>query len=250
MNYEEMDRLNSTLDERTLEALSKVYYGHELWFEKPSIKGEKVSCHLMHGHNMSIDGVSPKMYVNSFIYTPDKKRKVKGNEKEGKEDWLVSTPKTADGDYTFYIDSSSVWCKDAKGKWTMGSKSKVKKVAYSGAYQLVAKKIIPVNAKGDFTPRAHTTLDILPASRSIKVGESIAFKVKYERRNLTGVQMKAYCKESKKEVMVDIVGGNATVKIDSKGTWMFLVRYRDESKKVSEEYDETVFVTTLVMETF
>lgn len=244
-----MDFLNRTLDKVSLEQLSKVYYGHELWFEIPSSKGKMVSCRLRHGHNMGIDGVAPEQYVKTFVYSPGKPRKIKAQDKKEETDWLVSTPKTTDGDYTFYTDSSSVWCKDAKGKWTMGPKSKVKKVEYSGAYQLVAKKIVPVNFKGDFTPKAHTTLDILPASRYIKLGDNAAFKVKYERKNLTGVQMKAYCKESKKDVMVDVVDGNATVKIDSKGTWMFLVRYRDGSKKVSEEYDETVFVTTLVMET-
>lgn len=32
------------------------------------------------------------------------------------------------------------------------------------------------------------------------------------------------------------------------GEWMFLVRHADPTKKVTEEFDETVFVSTLVME--
>ena len=249
MDYQEMIRLNQTLSEERLQQLSKVYYGHELWMESACVRGNNVSCRLRYGHNMAIDGVAPNSYVNTFVYVPGQTRKAKTNEKAGSEDWTLSCPKTEDGDYTFYTDSSSVWCKDAKGKWTMGPKSSVKNSAYSGAYQLVAKKIFSIGSKGDFKPTAHTMLDILPSARKLKVGEEIAFKVKYEKKNVTKCQMKAYCKESKKEIMADIIDGKVAIKIEDKGTWMFLVRLKDESKKVADEYDETVFVTTLVMET-
>ncbi len=43
--------------------------------------------------------------------------------------------------------------------------------------------------------------------------------------------------------------GIAKVPITGEGEWMFLVRHRDPTKKVNEEYDESVFVSTLVMET-
>ena len=249
MDYDMMERMNDMLDKGLLEKLSRVFYGHELWLDTPSSRGKVVSCHLRHGHNMKVDGVAPKHYVNPFVYTPDRTTKVRATEMEEKDGWKLSCPKTADGDYTFYIDSSSVWCRDSKGKWTMGAKSKVGDVSYSGAYELVAKKIVPVKSKGTFESRARTTLDIMPNVRKIKVGDTVEFGVKYEKKNLTGAQMKAYCRESNKEVMVDVAKGKATVAIDHEGTWMFLVRHRDEAKKVSDEFDETVFVTTLVMET-
>lgn len=249
MDYEMMEWLNRTLDKRSLEQLSMVYYGHELWLDTPCGRGKSVSCHLRYGHNMKADGVAPKSYVNPFAYTPDATKRVRAKETEEKDGWKLSVPKTVAGDYTFYIDSSSVWCRDSKGEWVMGAKSKVGDVQYSGAYELVAKKIVPVNAKGDFAPKVHTTLDILPMVRKIRAGSAAEFTVKYERKNLDGAQLKAYCRESDKEQMVDVVKGKASVKIDQKGTWMFLVRHRDESKKVDDEFDEVVYVTTLVMET-
>jgi len=42
--------------------------------------------------------------------------------------------------------------------------------------------------------------------------------------------------------------GRAGVNVTEEGDWMFLVRHRDATKKVAEAFDETVFITTLVME--
>ncbi|MDW5563458.1 MAG: DUF4198 domain-containing protein [Methanomassiliicoccus sp.] len=236
------------MDKRLLEKLSKVYYGHELWLDTSSNRGINISCHLRYGHNMSVDGIAPKDYVNPFVYTPNKSLREMAIGVEEKNGWKISCPRTVDGDYTFYTDSSSVWCRDSKGDWKMGAKAKVGDVAYSGAYKLVAKRIISVKADGRFAPKAHTTLDILPPAREVKLGDTALFTVKYEKKNLLAGQMKAYCKDSGKESMVDVMKGKAAVTIDSKGTWMFLVRHRDETKKVSDEFDETVYVTTLTME--
>ena len=43
--------------------------------------------------------------------------------------------------------------------------------------------------------------------------------------------------------------GIVRLPVPGAGTWMFLARYRDRSKSVEGKYDETVFVTTLVMGT-
>jgi uncharacterized GH25 family protein len=243
-----MRYFNRTLDEKLLVQLSKVYLGHELWIDTPSLTADTVSCHLRYGHNMNVDGVAPKNYVNSIVYTPDD-RSLRANEKLEKDGYLLSCKKTSDGDFTFYIDSSSVWCQDKNKKWTMGPKSSINDVTYSGAFQLVAKKIVPVNSAGMFMPISYSVLDILPEAREIRVGDSITFNVSYDGKKLNNSQMKAYCKEADVDRMVEISNGKATTTIDHKGTWMFLVRLRDETKKVNEEYDETVFVTTLVMET-
>lgn len=248
MDYELMDYLNRTLDRKLLNQLSKVYYGHEMWIDTPSSIENIVSCHLRYGHNMSVDGVAPKSYVNSIVYTPDGKR-LKADETEEKDGYLLSCPKSMDGDYSFYIDSSSVWCHDANNKWAMCPKSKMEGASYSGAFNLVAKKIIPTSNGQEFVPVSHSTLEILPMARSIMVGKKAEFKIIYEGRPLSGSEIKAYCKDTNKDVMVNIVDGKAMVPIDHAGTYMFLVRHRDGTKRIDDVFDETVFVTTLVMET-
>jgi uncharacterized GH25 family protein len=247
MDYELMDHLNRTLDRKLLDQLSKVYYGHEMWIDTPSSTESTVSCHLRYGHNMSVDGVAPKSYVNTIVYTPDGKR-LKADETEEKDGYLLSCPRFGDGDYSFYVDSSSVWCHDANNKWEMCPKSKMKGATYSGAFNLVAKKIIPLNNGQKFVPVSHSALEILPETRGIKVGDNVEFKINYEGGPLSGSTIKAYCKDANKDVMVDIVDGKATVPIDHAGTYMFLVRHRDETKKIDGVFDETIFVTTLVME--
>ena len=42
--------------------------------------------------------------------------------------------------------------------------------------------------------------------------------------------------------------GEAVIKIPWKGEWMFLLNHRDPFKKMDQEFDESVFVCTLVME--
>ena len=248
MDYELMDYLNRTLDRKLLNQLSKVYYGHEMWIDTPSSIENIVSCHLRYGHNMSVDGVPPKSYVNSIVYTPDGKR-LKADETEEKDGYLLSCPKSVDGDYSFYIDSSSVWCHDANNKWAMCPKSKMEGASYSGAFNLVAKKIVSTSNGQEFVPVSHSTLEILPRARGIMAGKKAEFKIIYEGRPLSGSEIKAYCRDTNKDVMVDIVDGKAMVPIDHAGTYMFLVRHRDGTKRIDDVFDETVFVTTLVMET-
>ena len=248
MDYELMEHLNRTLDRKLLEQLSKVYYGHEMWIDTPSATESTISCHLRYGHNMSVDGVAPKSYVNSMVYTPDGKR-LKADETDETDGYLLSCPKDKDGDYSFYIDSSSVWCHDANNKWEMCPKSKMKGAAYSGAFNLVAKKIIPTNKDQEFVPVSHSILEILPGARSIKVGDKVEFNIIYEGSPLSGSKIKAYCRDANIDVMVDIADGKAMVPIDHAGTYMFLVRHRDETKRIDDVFDETIFVTTLVMET-
>ncbi len=249
MDYELMDHLNRTLDRKLLEQLSKVYYGHEMWIDTPSSAESTVSCHLRYGHNMSVDGVAPKSYVNPIVYAPDGK-KLKADETEEKDGYLLSCPRFVDGDYSFYVDSSSVWCHDANNKWEMCPKSKMKGATYSGAFNLIAKKIISTNNDGKFVPVSYSTLEILPETRSIKVGDRLEINITYEGRKLNGSKIKAYCKDANKDAMVDIVDGKASIPIDYAGTYMFLMRHRDETKKIDDMFDETIYVTTLVMETF
>lgn len=248
MDYELMDYLNRTLDRKLLDQLSKVYYGHEMWIDTPSFTESIVSCHLRYGHNMSVDGVAPKSYVNPIVYAPDGKR-LKADETEETDGYLLSCPMCGDGDYSFYVDSSSVWCHDANNKWEMCPKSKMKGATYSGAFNLIAKKIVSTSNGKNSVPVSHSTLEILPDTRRINVGDRLGMMVTYEGKRLDGLQIKAYCRDVKEEIMADIIDGKASIPIDHAGTYMFLMRHRDETKKIDDMFDETIFVTTLVMET-
>lgn len=233
-----------------MKQLSRMVQGHEIWLENGTIKGAQGRIELRYGHNMKVDGVPPESMANAIVYTPDGK-KLKPTSKLAKTGYILRFPARKAGDYTVVVDSSAIWSKTGEKKYEMGPKSKFKDVSYSGAFNIMAKKIVPSQeGMGMGKPVPHGALEIIPSKAFLAPGRAVTMKVLYEGKPLSGVELKAFSKKSKKETMLlTDASGKAKVHIDQEGKWMFLVRHKDETKKKEGEYDESVFVTTLVMET-
>jgi len=115
----------------------------------------------------------------------------------------------------------------------------------------MAKRIIPIGEIGEFKDDLiHGILGIVPGETKMTVGSEAELKVYYEERALPAAEVKAVYQKEVKDIW--------TINTDEEGVargpiatdceWMFLVRHVDPTKKMSEEFDETAFVSTLVME--
>jgi len=237
------------MDTKLLEQLSRMVQGHEIWMENPSTDGREAKVDLRYGHNMVSDGIPPEHMVNPVVYTPSGLRLKPWATKE-KDCYTMTFAAPMGGNYTVLVASSAIWNKNTEG-WGMGPKYKFKDVTYSGAFHQMAKKIVHVgDGNGIGEPVVHGILELVPERTSLRVGDKAMVEVLYEGKPLANASFKAYSKSNRKEnMLVTDDSGKVFIPIDQEGDWMFLVRHRDETKKVNEEFDETVFVTTLVMET-
>lgn len=238
------------MDVKLLEQLSRMVQGHEIWMENPSLADGKGQVELRYGHNMASDGIPPEHMVNPLVYTPGGQG-FKPEVEAAESSYVIRFPMREEGNYTVLIDSSAIWNKTGEGSYKMGPKFKFQNVIYSGAFHQMAKKIMPSKIGNDVgAPIVHGILEIIPDTTCLEVGKEAVVTVLYEGKPLTNENFKAFSKRSKKEnMLVTDAQGKVGVPIDHEGEWMFLVRHKDETKKVDDEFDETVFVTTLVMET-
>jgi uncharacterized GH25 family protein len=231
--------------------LTLMVQGHEIWLEKGKIEDGKVELALLYGHNMRADGIADPERITSFVYSPD------GATLEpaltSKEDrHLLTFQAGKEGYYTTIADLASVILSQTKEGYQIGPRFKYKDVIYAGAYHQMAKRIVPIGDTGAYRGEfVHGILEIVPKDIRCEVGSEVKLNVSYEGKNLASAEVKAVSKKKGKEMALVTTDENgiAKVSIACDGEWMFLVRHRDPTKKVSEEYDESVFVSTLVMET-
>jgi uncharacterized GH25 family protein len=75
-------------------------------------------------------------------------------------------------------------------------------------------------------------------------------QVFYEGKPLADEDVKAVSQKLGKEMALVKTDsqGIARIPISTDGEWMFLVRHKDPTKKVNDMFDESVFVSTLVMQ--
>lgn len=206
---------------------------------------------LLYGHNMRADGIADPEKITPIVYSPD------GATLEpalaSKEDHHLLTFQTEkEGCYTTIVDLASVIISRTKDGYQFGPRFKFKDVIYAGAFNQMAKKIVPIGDTGTYRGEpVHGILEILLKDIRCEVGSEVELNVYYEGKNLASAEVKAVSKKEGKEMALVTTDENglAKVPITGEGEWMFLVRHRDPTKKVSEEYDESVFVSTLVMET-
>lgn len=155
-----------------------------------------------------------------------------------------------DGYYTAFVDmGTAIWSQTKEG-YSEGPKFKFKDVIYAGAYHQMAKTIVAVGNAGSYSRRPmHGILEIVPKEPFCIVGKDAELTVLYEDRPLKSADIKAVSKKRGKEMASAKTDetGLAKIPITSDGEWMFLARHVDQTKKVSEEFDESVFVNTLVM---
>ena len=83
-----------------------------------------------------------------------------------------------------------------------------------------------------------------------QVGQETELQVFYEGKPLAA-EIKAVSRrmrERRWRLIKTDEQGIARIPVTTDGQWMFLARHRDPTKKVSDAFDESVFVNTLVME--
>lgn len=230
--------------------LDLMIQGHEIWMEKTGEEKNTVQLSLLYGHNMRIDGIADKNRFQSSSYSPDGTRKEIELVTDNDRHYLnIEVP--SEGYYSAYADMGVVIYSKNQDGFNQGPKFHFKDVTYSGAFHQMAKTIIPVGNAGEYQGKPlHGILEIVPGKVDTKVGSEIELTVYYEDKPLSGLDIKAVSGKEGKEMALIPTDANGTVKIPITvdGKWMFLARYADKTKKVSEEFDESVFISTLVLE--
>jgi uncharacterized GH25 family protein len=230
--------------------LSLMARGHEIWLENFKIEDRDVELAIVYGHNMRQDGLGDLKRLEPFVYAPDG-TKFKPELIPGEDRHLLRFQADIDGWYTAVVDMGSIIISQTKEGYELGPRHQFKDVIYAGAFHQMAKKMITVGDPDGFKSElVHGILEIVPAEPFCRVGQETELRVYYEGDPLPMAEIKAVSRNEGKEmasVKTD-EQGRARVPVPSSGEWMYLARHRDPSKKVSEEFDESVFVTTLVME--
>ena len=230
--------------------LACMIQGHEIWMEKTGEDEKTVQISLLYGHNMRIDGIADKKRFLCSYFSPD------GTMHElelepGSDRYHLTLDSKQEGYYTVYVDMGVVvWSKNDTGYFE-GPKFQFKEVTYAGAFHQMAKIIIPVGNTGVFLDKpVHRILEIVPEKVCCTAGEELELTVYYEDKPLSGVEVKAVSGEMGQEMACLQTDDNGTVRfpLSVKGNWMFLARFADQTKKVSEEFDESVFISTLVLD--
>ncbi|MDD1762252.1 MAG: DUF4198 domain-containing protein [Methanothrix sp.] len=228
--------------------LSLMVQGHEIWLEKNGNGSAQLS--IMFGHNMHRDGAVDikRLMANVFDQNGGK---VDAELLSGQDSNTLEFKAAKDGFYTAFVDMGvTIWSVNKDG-YKEGPKFKYKDVTYSGAFHQMAKYIVAVGKAGEYkSSPLHGILEIIPKEPNFQVGSDALLTVMYEDKPLVGVEVKAVSKNEGKEMALVKTdrSGSVRIPITVAGEWMFLARYNDSSKKVNEEFDESVFINTLVME--
>jgi uncharacterized GH25 family protein len=145
---------------------------------------------------------------------------------------------------------SSILCKTPDGN-KRGPRFQFKDVTYAGAFHQMAKIICPAGGYGEYNGQVmHGILEAVPSKPWWQVGQEAELQVFYEGKPLAFEDVKAVSQKVGKDMTLIKTDeqGRARIPITTDGEWMFLVRHKDPSKNVIDMFDETVFVSTLVME--
>jgi uncharacterized GH25 family protein len=225
--------------------------GHEIWLEASKVKDKNVELGLFYGHNMAVDGSPDPKNITPAVYDPEK-RMASPEIKSMKDMHALKLKAGKAGYYTVVVDlSPETYSNTKKEGFKAGPKNMYKDVVYAGAWHQMAKTIVGVGANGKYVAEpVHGILDIVPKEVKPKVGKDLELAIYYEGKKLPGVEVKAVSKKEGKEMAAVTADKDGIVKIPIKagGPWMFLARHRDPAKGVPDQFDETVFVTTLVLE--
>lgn len=241
-----MDSRLQQMDPETERSFSRMMYGHEIWLENVSEENGVISLMGLYGHKLLPDKPMPTDYANVVLYddngrVEDPEREIV-NEPRG---WLFSFEDKGADVYTFYVDSNSIWVTDDEG-WHRGGKRDYSKSNYSGAFRMLAKRII---SKGDSPGEVmHAELEIMPAHGKMKVGSEECIKILYEGKPLADQKVLVYNRtwQNIEEMRTDS-SGCLRLEVKDKGDHIFITKYTDTTKK-SDDFDETVFSITLTLE--
>lgn len=224
--------------------------GHEIWLEKSKADGEDIELALVYGHNMRQDGVPDAKRLKAFSYHPDGSKHDVDLVPDEKR-YLLRFKADKQGPYAAVVDmESSIFCKTKDGNKS-GPRSQFKDVTYAGAFHQMAKILYPMGDDEQYNGQVlHGILEAVPNKSWCPVGQDAELQVFYEGKPLGFEEVKAVSKEDGMETALIKTDeqGKVHIPITSPGEWMFLVRHRDPSKKVNDMFDESVFVSTLVMQ--
>jgi len=224
--------------------------GHEIWLGDANVEDNGVEIALSYGHNMRPDGSLDPNRITPLVYTPANATLTPSIASD-ENHYMIKFSAEGDGYYTAVVDLSAVVISKTDEGHQIGPKHQFKNVTYAGAFHQMAKCVIPVGEAGEFNgDLVHGILEIVPKEPMMRVGGEAELKVYYEGQPLPAADVKAVSQKEGKDLwtMKTDDEGVARGPITIDGEWMFLVRHRDPTKKVSEEFDETVFINTLVME--
>jgi uncharacterized GH25 family protein len=243
-----MKNLNDEFDEETLRSFSRMMYGHELWLEKVEVEGKEISVFGYYGHKLNPDKPMPTDYANPVLY--DDNGRAETPEREivrGPAGWRFTFPDKGADVYTFYVDSNSVWVTNKEG-WHRGTKRDWEGVNYSGASNMVAKRII---SRDGTSPGSvmHAALEIMPGKAKYKTGEAASMDILYEGKPLKGNKCIVYNRrwQDLRTIPADDNGVLRFV-MDEPGIYIIVTKHTDPNKSVADEFDETVFDTSLTIE--
>lgn len=224
--------------------------GHEIWLEKSKAEGEELELALVYGHNMRQDGIADANRLKAFNYHPDGSKSDLNLIPEETR-YLLKFTADKEGSYAIVVDmESSILCKTKDGN-KRGPRSQFKDVTYAGAFHQMAKILCPVGGDGKYSGQVvHCILEAVPIMPWCQVGQEAELQVFYEGKPLASAEVKAVSKKEGTDMALVKADeqGKARIPITTDGEWMFLVRHKDPSKKVNDMFDESVFVSTLVME--
>lgn len=238
------------MDPETFRSFCRQIYGHEMWLGDVVRENGEIYCYGLYGHKMVPDKPMPTDYANILLY--DDNGRVENPYREivkNPHGWKFSFPDKGADVYTLYIDSNSVWVTDEEG-WHRGAKRDFTNVKYSGAYNMVAKRIIPKDGKNPGNV-VHATLEVMPEEAGLTVGKDAKITILYEGKPLKNAKVICYCHATEVvELKNADENGILTYPINEKGAYIFIAKFVDVNKQVDEEFDETSFTTTLTLETY
>ena len=223
-------------------------YGHEMWLEGLKYEDGSYFIYGLYGHKLVPDKPMPTDYANPVLYDDD--GRVEDPYRDIVNDprgWEFSFEDKGADVYTLYIDSCSTWVTDDEG-WHRGAKREFDKVTYSGSFHMTAKRIISKDGKkvGDVR---HTELEIVPSEATLHKGSKGTVEISYNGKPLGDHKVIVYCRAWQDlQTMKTDSEGRLTFDVTDPGTYIFITKYTDASKAVSDEFDETVFSSTLTME--
>ncbi|NQE04561.1 hypothetical protein C5S32_01705 [ANME-1 cluster archaeon GoMg1] len=241
----------SDMKKKEMSKMTRVAQGHEIWLEKIRDSEGDVELALLFGHNLRPDGVADPKRITAVIYSPDGAT-LEPTLASEKDCHLLKFHAEKEGYYIGIVDLASFIISRTTEGYQFGPRFKFKDVTYAGAFHQMAKKIVPIGVADQYRGEpVHGILEIVPEDIHCEMGSEVELNIFYEGKKLDSAEVKAVSKKEGKEMALVTTdeSGVAKVPITCEGEWMFLVRHRDPTKKVSEEYDESVFVSTLVMET-
>jgi uncharacterized GH25 family protein len=235
----------------TDEVLARMTGGHEIWLERTGSRAAAVELGITYGDAMRADGDLDPDMVSAIVISPDGGKTSPGLiRKDGQ--LIFSMPAGSPGYYISCASLHPVTISVLRDEGCrLGPRRMYQNVLYAGAYHQMAKIIIPCGDPGEYRPRhVHGIFDIVPDTATLRAGRTIGLTLLYEGRPVpdAGVSVlskaRGWCTGSG----LSDKNGIVRLPVPEYGTFMFLAQYRDRSKSSDNEFDETIFITTLVME--